>query len=88
MSVGDDQPERTLLAWRRTALSLVAAGLLIAHLADGAAEPPVVAAVLVGLGGVVAFVWLVPGRHTAAATLGLTVGAGLLGGLALLSLLS
>ena len=28
----DDQLERTLLSWRRTALSLVAAGLLVGHL--------------------------------------------------------
>ncbi len=88
MNATEDQQERTLLAWRRTALSLVAAGLLIAHLADGAAGAPLVAAVLVGLAGVVAFVWLAPDRHTAAAALGVTVGVALLGGLALASLLS
>lgn len=81
-----DQPERTLLAWRRTALALVAAGVLIVHLAEDAAGPTVVACVLVGLGAVVAFVWLTPGRHIAAAALGLTIGVVLLGVLALVPL--
>ena len=81
-----DHEERTLLAWRRTALSLVAAGALIGHLATESAGPVAVAVVLAGLGGVVAFAWLVPGRQVAAAGLSLALGVLLLSGLALLAL--
>ena len=83
-----DQEERTLLAWRRTALSLVAAGALIGHLASDPAGRLPVAVVLAGLAGVVAFAWLTPGRHVAAAGLSLVVGVLLLSALALLSLLA
>ena len=79
--------ERTLLAWRRTALSFVAAGALIGHLATDPAGRVPVAVVLAGLGGVVAFAWLTPGRHAAAAGLSLVVGVVLLSALALLTLL-
>jgi len=81
-----DQVERTQLAWRRTALSLVAAGALIGHLASEAVEPGAVAVVLTGLAGVVAFAWLVPGRRVGAAGLSVVAGVLLLGGLALLTL--
>ena len=80
-----DQEGRTLLAWRRTALSLVAAGALIGHLATDPAGSAAVALVLAGLGGVVAFAWLSPGRRVAAAGLALVVGVLLLSALALLS---
>jgi uncharacterized membrane protein YidH (DUF202 family) len=81
-----DQEGRTLLAWRRTALSLVAAGALIGHLATDPAGSVAVAVVLAGLGGVVAFAWLSPGRRVGAAGFALVVGVLLLSGLALLSL--
>ena len=83
-----DQVERTLLAWRRTALSFVAAGALIGHLASESVGPIAVAVVLTGLAGVVAFAWLVPGRRVAAAGLSVVVGVLLLSGLALLTLYS
>lgn len=44
-----DQPERTALAWQRTAISVLAAGLVMARLAalhDAALVVPVVAVVL------------------------------------------
>lgn len=81
-----DQEERTLLAWRRTALSLVAAGILIGHLASESAGSVAVAVVLTGLAGVVAFAWLSPGRRVAAAGLSVVLGVLLLGALALLTL--
>ena len=74
-----------MLAWRRTALSMVAAGALVAHVASDAAGPAL-AVVLLGMAGVVAFAWLVPGQRVAAAGLGLVIGVVLLGGLALLAL--
>lgn len=80
-----DQEGRTLLAWRRTALSLVAAGALIGHLATEPAGSAAVGVVLAGLGGVVAFTWLSPGRRVGAAGLALVVGVLLLSALALLS---
>ncbi len=81
-----DQQERTLLAWRRTALSLVAAGALIGHLASEPAGPVAVAVVLAGLAGVVGFAWLTPDRSVAAAGLSVVLGVLLLSGLALLTL--
>ena len=78
-----DQYERTLLAWRRTALSLVATGLLVVHLAgrhgtgDARRDPGG------DLGGSVAFVWLGRGRRWAATGLALVLGVVLLGGVAL-----
>ena len=84
----DDQYERTLLSWRRTALSLVAAGLLVGHLAVADAGRPVLAATLTGLALVVGFVWL-GGRHGIAVTgLALVGGVVLLGAMALVSLLA
>ena len=82
----DDHEERTLLAWRRTALSLVAAGALVTQFTRGAAGPVAQGLVLAGLGGVIAFAWLSPGRRVGAAGLSLVIGVGLLAGLALFSL--
>ena len=42
----DDQFERTLLSWRRTALALVATGLLVAHLAARGVGPGALAVTL------------------------------------------
>ena len=52
-----DPIQRTLLAWRRTALSLVAACLLVGHL-TAEAGAPVLGVTLAGVALVVAFVWL------------------------------
>lgn len=80
----DDQYERTLLAWRRTALSLVAAGLLVGHLAVGDAGRPALVITLAGVAAVVGFVWLSGGRRRVGATgLVLVAGVVLLGGMAL-----
>ncbi len=79
-----DQYERTQLAWRRTALALFAAGLLVAHLATRDAAPWVLGAVLVGVSAVVAHVWL-SGRDRIAVTgLVMVIGVLLLGAVALL----
>ncbi len=53
-----DQFERTLLSWRRTALALVATGLLVAHLAARGVGPGALAVTLAGTAAAVAFVWL------------------------------
>lgn len=74
-----DQYERTLLAWRRTALSLVATGLLVVHLAASDVGPTAVLAALAGMAGVVAFVWLGGGRRTGVDGLALVLGVLLLG---------
>ena len=74
-----DQLARTQLAWRRTALSLVAAGLLVAHLAARDAGPWALVATLSGTSAVVAFVWLSQGRLIGAAGLALVLGVLLLG---------
>ena len=92
-SAGDaDEPsepyERTVLAWRRTALSLVAAGLLVAHLAGRQQGPATLTVSLVGTSGVVAFVWLGRSRPVGAAGLALALGVVLLGGVALSGVLS
>ena len=79
-----DQYERTLLAWRRTALSLVAAGLLIAHLAARDSGSLVLAATLAGTAAAVGFVWLSHERSVGAAGIGLVLGVVLLGVVALL----
>jgi uncharacterized membrane protein YidH (DUF202 family) len=78
-----DQQERTLLAWRRTALSLVAAGAVVGHLAADRAGRGVVAAALASLAAVVAFCWLNPHRRAAAAGAALVAGVVVLGALAL-----
>jgi uncharacterized membrane protein YidH (DUF202 family) len=80
----DDQFERTLLAWRRTALSLVAAGLLVAHLAAENLGRVVLAPTLTGTAVVVGFVWLSHHGRAATAGIGLVVGVLLLGVVALL----
>ncbi len=83
-----DQYERTLLAWRRTALSLVAAGLLVAHLAVRDAGRFALFFALSGIVGVVAFVWLSRGRRVAATGLALVLGVLLLGTTALIGIAS
>ena len=82
-----DQHERTLLAWRRTALSLVAAGLLVAHLAARDVGTVLLAVTLAGTSAAVGFVWLSHGRSTGAAGIGLVLGVVLLGAVALLGVL-
>ena len=83
-----DQYERTLLAWRRTALSLVAAGLLVGHLSVRDAGRPALAATLVGIVGVVGFVWLSRGRRIGVTGLALVLGVLLLGTMALIGVAS
>lgn len=83
----EDQVERTLLAWRRTALSLVAAGLLVGHLADGRYGALGLVASLVGIAVVVAFVWLGRARSTAVTGAALVLGVLLLGLVALAEVL-
>ena len=82
----DDQHERTLLAWRRTALSLVAAGLLVGHLAIADAGSLAIVAMLVGLGAAVAFVWLSTDRWVGLTGIVLVAGVLLLGSLSLLGM--
>jgi len=79
----DDQYERTLLAWRRTALSLVATGLLVAHLAGRGDGSATLVVTLVGTGAVVAFVWLARGQLVGATGLVLMLGVMLLGAVVL-----
>ena len=83
-----DQQERTFLSWRRTALSLLAAGLLVAHLAAREAGSAPLVVTLVGTGGVVAFVWLSHQRQLAVTGLVLTGGIILLGMVALLGVIT
>lgn len=78
-----DQYERTLLSWRRTALSLVAAGLLVAHLAARGIGGGALLVTLVGTAAVVAFVWLSHERRIGATGLVLVLGVLLLGAVAL-----
>jgi uncharacterized membrane protein YidH (DUF202 family) len=82
-----DQVERTLLAWRRTALSLVATGLLVGHLAGRDHSRAMLGLTLVGTAAVVAFVWLGRGRRVAAAGIALALGVLLLGAVALTGVL-
>ena len=82
----EDQYERTLLSWRRTALSLVATGLLVGHLTVSDTGKPALLALLVGLGGVLAFVWLGDARWAGATGLVLAGGVVLLGALSLLAI--
>lgn len=79
----DDQYERTLLAWRRTALSLVATGLLVAHLAARHHGSGVLVGTLMGTASVVAFVWLARGQLVGVTGLVLVLGVLLLGGVVL-----
>ena len=83
----EDQLERTLLAWRRTALSLVATGLLVAHLAVAGTGRAPLLVLLGGLGLVLAFVWLGRVRWVGATGLVLVLGVVLLGALALRGIL-
>jgi uncharacterized membrane protein YidH (DUF202 family) len=80
----DDQVERTLLSWRRTALSLLATGLLVAHLAARGVGTGLLLTTLLGTSAVVAFVWLGHQRQLAVTGLALVVGIALLGVVALL----
>jgi uncharacterized membrane protein YidH (DUF202 family) len=84
----EDQYERTLLAWRRTALSLVAAGLLVAHLAARDSGPAALVITLVGTAAVVAFVWLSHGRQVSVSGLALVTGVLLLAVTALVGVAS
>jgi len=84
----DDQLERTLLSWRRTALSLVAAGLLVAHVAGRGLGPVGLAVTLMGTAASVAFVWLGHERRIAATGLVLVLGVLLLGVVAVLGVTS
>ena len=83
---GQSQYERTLLAWRRTALSLVAVGLLAGQLSVNDVGRPVLAATLAGIGLVVAFVWLGRARSVGVTGLVLVAGVALLGAMTLVSL--
>ena len=79
-----DQYERTQLAWRRTALSLVATGLLVAHLAARDTGSVALVATLSATTAVVAFVWLSSlGHRVGAAGLALVLGVLLLGAVTL-----
>ena len=78
-----DQHERTLLAWRRTALALVATGLLVGHLAQLEHGIAMLAVTLVGMAAVVAFVWLGRAKTVGATGLALTMGVVGLGVVAL-----
>ena len=78
----EDQQERTLLAWRRTALSLVATGLLVGHLSVVGTGRPALLLLLGGLGAVLGFVWLGRVRWVGVTGLALVAGVVLLGLLA------
>jgi uncharacterized membrane protein YidH (DUF202 family) len=82
-----DQHERTLLAWRRTALALVATGLLVGHLAQREHGIALLVVTLLGMAAVVAFVWLGRARTVAATGLALTLGVVGLGVVALVGVL-
>jgi uncharacterized membrane protein YidH (DUF202 family) len=79
-----DQYERTLLSWRRTALSLLATGLLVAHLAARVVGTLPLLVTLFGTAAVVAFVWLSRQSQLAVTGLVLVLGILLLGLVALL----
>ena len=80
-----DQEERTMLAWRRTALSLAAAGVLAGHLTMDRAGCGLVAAALVSLAVVVAFCWLGPRPRVASAGAALVAGVVVIGVLSLVA---
>jgi hypothetical protein len=83
----EDQVERTLLAWRRTAGSLAAAGLLAGHFATAHAGRAFVATSLVAIAGLIGYTWLNPRIRTAAAAVSLVLGVVVLGVLALVAVL-
>jgi uncharacterized membrane protein YidH (DUF202 family) len=84
-----DQYERTQLAWRRTALSLVATGLLVAHLAARDVGSVALVATLTATAAVVAFVWLSShGRRVGEAGLALVLGVLLLGAVTLVGVVT
>ena len=84
----EDQVERTLLAWRRTALSIAAAALLIGHLSARRTNEIALVVSLLGVGAVVAFVWLRHGVSTALSGLVLVLGVALLTVVVLVSVLA
>ncbi len=84
----DDQVERTLLSWRRTALSLVAAGLLVGHLASQRTGGLTLVVTLLGTSVVVGFVWLGRGHRTGPTGLALVLGVLLLGAVALVGVVA
>ncbi|TCI99469.1 DUF202 domain-containing protein [Aeromicrobium sp. IC_218] len=61
------QPERTTLAWRRTALSMAAAAAVLARVAQARGDHVAAAASAVG-GAVAAACWLLAGRRYARVT--------------------
>jgi uncharacterized membrane protein YidH (DUF202 family) len=73
-----DQVERTLLSWRRTALSLTATALLVGHLAARFHGPTVLVVTLLGTAAVVSYVWLWSGRDGPVAMTGLAMVLGVL----------
>jgi uncharacterized membrane protein YidH (DUF202 family) len=79
----DDQYERTVLAWRRTALSLVATGLLVGQLSAGVLGPVALVVTLAGAAVAIGVVWRSHERLVGAAGLGLVLGVLLLGAVAL-----
>jgi hypothetical protein len=83
----EDQQARTLLAWRRTALSLAAAGVLVGHLTADRAGRGWVVVTLLSLAVVVASAWLSPLRQPAAAGLSLVAGVLVLDALLLRAIL-
>jgi len=83
----EDQRARTLLAWRRTALSLAAAGILAGHFATDSAGPLPVAIAFVALAVAVGYAWLAPDVRTAGAAIALVSGVVVLGALALAAVL-
>jgi hypothetical protein len=83
----EDQQERTQLAWRRTAGSLAAAGLLAGHFATENAGRVLVATAFVLIAALIAYTWLNPHSRPATAGLSLALGVVVLGALALVAVI-